>query len=265
MSTDNNWTFEDCIIEFDIIDLTYNTCSVLPDSKHSESRESLVYTVFRTQNCPEPIGQLTEQVVFNHYRLKLNDLVWRLGELCQAKTYWMLFHEHEAVIKEMESDAIVAREVSHPYDWIPKGTGGAALAELNYRGDLHLSEWAGCSHAAGFHLFALPQGSESNEYFEELLRAPAQHIREIGDMCWDSNLILCDSAFEIRPFGDEDRDHLEIVMPKSLSRESLRSIIMDIYGLQYSIASCTPAEFGHWEDNHSLEDLHWVSRDNTAS
>lgn len=253
MASNNKFAIEDYIIEFDIHDLKYDGCTILPDIQDANDKDSIIHTVMRTETFPEPVGQITGQVIYSDYASKLDELSWRLAELSEPAAYWMLADLDNNVIDELENSAVVAREVKSIYRNGPEGKGAAVIAKLDYESSLHITEWAGTGNMAGFHFFALPSDSKSASYFEELLQNPSAHVREIGDLCWAKNLILCDSIFEMRPFGVEDRDHLEIIISKSISSEAVRSILKDVYKLRYSIIRLSKDDFVRWENAGILE------------
>ena len=231
----------EALIEFKVSDAPITMCRTLPSGESNQRRGNIVYTLVHRELYPDPVGWIAKRIVYERPQ-HLNSLVWRLGERYPRTKYWMAVHDEPKVLSALSETLSVAYETSPRYRSVGTDVPRSMLASVDYGADLHISCWAGCGHLPGFHLFALPEEGSSDIYLQDLLSTPDRHPGEIEALCWDAKMVLCDSLFEIRPFGDEESDNVEIALSKSISCALARQTLADVYDLPFVTIACTARE-----------------------
>jgi len=206
----------------------------------------------RKDHYPDPVGCLMSPIPFR-LQDRLKQLIWRLADVEDNGRYWMLaFFMSESDIDKLSDHYSVSREVWQHGHWIPAGTGGSVLVALPLHSDFFISDMAGTSHHPGFHFIAVKPGSETDILLSELHQCPEKHLGLINSLTCDKRLVFWDSLFEVKPFGEEDRDHIEIILPSSLTRKELRDCIYQNYRVPYYVIETEWRSFLEWEINGDL-------------
>ena len=214
-------------------------------------REDLVYTILEETEYPEPVGTLVGWMPFK-LPGRLHRLVWRLADMCAPGKYWLLADLVEEEIEEFTNGYVLGREPDLSYRWIGLSrealaqgreeivySGGPVLVSLPTGASLHISSGAGSGHMPGFHFIAVPPDSNSDRMLSKLLADPENYPEAIYNLIWDFDLVLDDSLFEVSPYGDEDRNYVEIVCSPTFTRSQIREVLRGVYNMRRFVTRAT--------------------------
>lgn len=194
-----------------------------------KTHENLIYYICEIEDYPEPVGTLKRNITFRLLE-EIDTLAWALARECAPAEYWMLAFLDEKEAKEFKNYK-TAQDSSDITIWLPTEFNGEFLIKIPVGNSLHISENSGACHMPGFHLFALPPGSNSNRVFSRILSTPDVFPKAIHNLIWDTEYTLDDSLCEIRPYGDEDRNFICITYTPPISRQRVREVLQTIYNL----------------------------------
>lgn len=211
--------------------------------------ESMIYSSLHQMPRTEGREAQILTCVFDH-GLQMDTLTWNLAKLYPRASYWMIDFLARPELTQVRADYPVALETDKRYHWIPEGSGGSAIYSIHREGSLRIEKLAGAGHMPGFHFLALGKGSPTDLHLMELLLHPDKHPGEIGRLSYDTESVFAESFFEIRPHGEEDREHVKITIKPPAALDVVRQIVKDVYPIPYAHIELTEEEFRRWEDGY---------------
>jgi len=248
------------VVEFCLIELQnhlYHFQDGLTLIKQLKSCETFIYAIF--EEDPDSLDPFQKhlrsvRVTFDNYEelAKIDQVIWTLARHCEPADYWLVMDLTPSAAEYWLQQGVLTSSilVSNHYDWM----NSEILLKLSQGQTLPLDpRVATLNHAHGFHFFALPTESSDNKILEDVYRSIQDYKLALRDVIWNTDIFLADTVLEVRPYGEEDCDHVGIKLTSTLTREHVRQVVREIYQLPYQIITLSDKEFIEWQDNGRID------------
>lgn len=214
-------------------------------SCHSRTRDAFVFTIVSggmdATNVSNTLTDSSRRVVMQDAH-GLTSVVSRLRSLSGVLNTWFVAYDLSD-----HAVAWVADDALHP----DRGRIFKELEtdpEVYYCGILQpgavvpITPRAAYGHSLGFRLIASSSKSYADDYLQGLLTC-SDGLPHIHRMLSEYDWCFPESQFEIAPYGDEDRAHIQIVYSPAFTKNDIRGVICDAYGLGLYRLPLTSQEF----------------------
>lgn len=224
--------------------------------RHGDIRkETLLYSIYDLESCEsEGLG------LFDKYGDRLSITIWAMANSCADSEFWtateVVYNE------ELENLKKSYRVAVEPDTWgryftfgsiddtgrpVILRQGGPVLIGVPRGCDPQMN-WQLLGHSPAVHFYALSKRTISGRMAECVYGDPEAYPDIIKEL-EDSTIALEDSQFEITGFGP-DLDALRIVYSPLFTREQVRTILQESYGMPYYVIKLSAEEYDQWLDGH---------------
>lgn len=221
------------------------TMSLHPDNK----REAIVFTVINTEGSGEPpCFQYTSRDVFKDVEC-LTTLIYELTSHQQVESWFISYDESDQYAKWLR-EAVFQAGMLWQYREIPVDPLAYYCGKLSVQSQLPISPEAGLGHFMGFKVVTATPDSTAARVMQSI-PGSTDSLSVLHEMLYTYEWCLQDSFIEMMPFGDEDREHVCIVVDRC-RRDEVVATIKDVYCVPYYMLPLTYDEwFFEWQTGRS--------------